>query len=47
MIEELLVLQTYLRKLEQEGKSKEALEISRIINNMENGTPKGTSHGTD
>jgi hypothetical protein len=47
MIEELIALQANLKDLKQAGKLKEAEALESIIKHMTNGTPKGTSHGSD
>ena len=47
MIEELLVLQTFLQDAKEQGDNKEVAELTKLINNLKNGTPKGNSHGTD
>lgn len=47
MIEELLVLQTFLQDAKESGNDKEVAELTNIINNLKRGTPKGNSHGTD
>lgn len=47
MIEELLILKAEAEMLKNAGKLEAAKEIQAIIDNMTNGVPKGSSHGTD
>ena len=47
MIEELTLLTMHLKSLRLNGKGDEADELQSIIDNIKNGMPKGTSHGSD